>query len=793
MLDTNIGGIPDSARTGLTDEEAERRRQSGQGNEVEEHGGRSISSILRANIFTRFNAIITALAVVVLAVGDPIDAVFGLVMIINALIGIVQEIRAKRSLDAVQVLLIPSIGVRRNGELRDVAPEELVLGDVIEIEAGDQIPVDAELLVSTGLEVDESALTGESDPVPKAEADEILSGSFATSGTALACATRVGADSWAQQLTSEAKDFVLTESELRVGIDRLLWVISWMLPPLSLLLLYSQLQSNADLPDALVAAVAGVVALVPQGLVLLVSLALAIAVIRLARDKVVVQELPAVEGLARVDVLCVDKTGTLTTGELTLDLVEPVGCDPETFRNGLAALSLLDAARNATVGAIRRDLEIADPRWELTSVVPFSSVRKWSAAEFDGHGGWLLGAPEILLEGLDSTPVVRTIQSRVEELTAQSRRVLLVARAPSLAEDELPSGLEPAGLVALKEQVRPDAAETMDYFHRQNVAIRVISGDNPRTVSAVATELGIVGGSQNVDMRSIDSIEDISDDVVVFGRVRPEQKRDLVKLLQLQGHTVAMTGDGVNDIPSLKAADLGIAMDTATPATKAIAQLVLLDGRFDRLPNVVGEGRRVIANMELVSALFVTKTVYAALLVIAVGVAGVPFPFLPRHLSIIATVTIGLPAFALSFRSSDEPCRPGYLARVLHFAVPSGIFAAVSTFAAYWVVRSPIGDATLEEARTAAAITLTLSGLWILYRLVRPTDRRETLLIISLLVLFIIGLVPSPLSDFYALSLPPVRTTAVLAGVLVATIALLELVLDLLIPRFTALSGEGSK
>ena len=762
---------------GLTSAEAQERREAGQGNVTEERTARSFTSIIKANVLTRFNAIITSLAVVVLVFGDPVDALFGLVMVLNMVIGIVQEVRAKRSLDALQVLLVPSIAALRDGVLSQMEPEDLVLGDIIMVEAGDQIPVDGSLLDSTGLEVDESALTGESDPVPKPQGAEIFSGSVAVAGSALAEATRVGEDSWVHQLTREAKDFVLTESELRVGIDRLLRVVSWILPPLAALLVWSQLRSSATLGDGLIWAVAGVVALVPQGLVLLVSMALAIAVIRLGQKRVVVQELPAVEGLARIDVLCVDKTGTLTTGRLVVDELDPIGISEAEFRTGLASLAELDAARTATMDAIRPELETQDSRWRPEQIVPFSSVRKWSGATFGEHGSWVLGAPEILIDAMGDIEV-SDVAERVVALTNEARRVLLLAHSPIPLTDneQLPPKLEPVGLVSLKEEVRPDAAETMQFFRNQNVQIRVISGDNPRTVAAVAAEIGIPGAANHVDLRTVSALESIPEETTVFGRVLPEQKRDLVNLLKERGHTVAMTGDGVNDIPSLKAADIGIAMNTATPATKAIAQLVLLDGRFDRLPGVVAEGRRVIANMERVSSLFVTKTVYATVLALTVGVVGIAFPFLPRHLSLIAAVTIGVPSFALSFRSSNEPCRPGYLHRVLRFSIPAGLVASTATFASYWTVRSSLVDADLEQARTAATITLTVTGLWVLYRLIRPLDRFEATILGGMSTVFAVMLIPSPLSEFYALELPDSRTLAILLGVLSATIGILQMI-----------------
>ncbi len=763
---------------GLTTAEVLRRREDGLGNEVDERAARSLAGIVRANVLTRFNAIIAALTAVVLIFGHPVDALFALVMVLNSSIGIVQEVRAKRTLDALRVLVVPEVTVYRDGTLSTVPPADLVVGDVIELTVGDQIPVDGTVLTSSGLEVDESALTGESDPVAKPGGAEVLSGSHVVAGRATVEAVQVGAESWVQRLTREAKQFVLTESELRVGIDRLLRVIGWILPGASALLLWSQLGSESGLDEAVISTVAGVVSLVPQGLVLLISMTMAVAVLRLAENHVVVQELPAVEGLARVDVLCVDKTGTLTTGRLTVDGIEPVQANNSNgdgdLRSALAALAELDAARSATLDAIRPEVEADRPGWGLIREVSFSSERKWSGADFGPAGTWVLGAPEILLDACPGPTAA--VRERVDVLTGQARRVLLVARSrATFADETLPDDLVPVGLVSLKEEVRPDAAATMAYFAEQHVTIKVISGDNPRTVAAVAAELGIEGADRYVDLRTV-APADISPEAGVFGRVRPEQKRDLVAMLKEQGHTVAMTGDGVNDIPSLKAADIGIAMDTATPATKATAQLVLLDGRFDRLPAVVAEGRRVIANMERVSCLFITKTVYATLMIAVIAAVAVPFPFLPRHMSIVAALTIGIPGFALSFRRSDEPSRSGYLRRVLRFSVPAGCVAATLTLVAYGAARSSFGGAELGQARTIATITLTLTGLWILHRLARPIDRSTTLLFVVLLVGLAGMLVPSPLSTFYALPLPAWPVTAAVIAALVVMVGVIELV-----------------
>lgn len=774
---------------GLSTDEAEQRQSEGHANTVELASSRPLAAVVRANVLTRFNAIVLSLATLVLVFGDAIDAAFGLVSIINSGIGIVQEVRAKRSLDALTVLLVPRVAVVRDGRERSIAPSDVVLGDLVRLRSGDQVPVDGSVGIADGLELDESSLTGESEPQPKGPGDEVLSGSAVVGGTGLVTATRVGRDAWAHRLTDEARRFELTRSELRAGIDRILLVTGWLLPPLGALLFWSQTHSDVEISEGIVAAVAGVIALVPQGLVLLVSMAMAVAVVRLAKQRVIAQELAAVEGLARIDVLCVDKTGTLTTGRLTVDRIDAVDDRAEELRTGLAALAGLEAARSTTLDALRTHLDDVDTAsWEPDAVVAFSAAHKWSGATFVDRGSWVLGAPEVLLAEMGRSQH-QTIAAQVERLTDAALRVLLVGHSTaSLVGARLPADLRPVGIIALAEEVRPGAAETLAYFRAQGVAIKVISGDNPRTVAAVAENLGLVGAERYVDLRSVDVVEAIPAETAVFGRVRPEQKRELVRRFQAAGHIVAMTGDGVNDIPSLKAADIGIAMDTATPATKAVAQLVLLDGRFEHLPVVVAEGRRVIANMERVSSLFVTKTIYATILALVFGLSGSAFPFLPRHLTIVATITIGAPAFLMSFRAVDEPCRPGYLRRVLRFAAPAGLTAAGATIATFALMRSPLVGVELAEARTAATVSLTIVGLWILYRLARPFGRWERLLILASVASFAFTIAWPPSAELYALRLPGTAATAWLFAAVGGAIAALEVALRVVGSRWPELS-----
>lgn len=763
---------------GLTSAEVDRRTRAGQVNIVPDRTSRSLGEIVRSNLLTRFNFIITALAVVVLTVGEPADALFAIVMVVNTTVGVVQEIRAKRTLDRLRLLIAPVVTVRRDGRVRQIEPEAVVTGDVIVLAPGDQVAVDARVVETNGLEVDESALTGEADPVGKLVGDTVLSGSAVTAGEAVVVTEAVGTATWIHALVMQAKEYAPATSELRSGVDQILRMVAWVIVPLGALLVWSQLRSDQARDDAIISAVAGVVGLVPQGLVLLVSMALAVAVIRLAREHVVVQELHAVEGLARIDVFCVDKTGTLTTGTMDVESIDPIDLDVGMVEAALAAIAGNESNPTATLRVIAERVG-DDPGWTTAHRVPFSSTRKWSGSSFrstppwsDLDPTWVLGAPEVLLERVDAS-TRRSVMADVDAAAERAGRVVLLASSTSPMEsDTLPDDLTPAAVIVLTEQVRPDVGETMEFFHRQGVTVKVISGDSAVTAGAIATRLGLPGADRRVDMRSVDvtgpAFAELVDRTTVFGRVRPDQKRAIVDALQQAGHNVAMTGDGVNDIPALKRADIAVAVDTATSATKAISQLVLLDGRFDRMPHVVAEGRRVIANMERVSKLFVTKTVYAALFVLAIGFSGSVYPFLPRHISLVSELTIGIPAFMLSFRAADTATRPGYLRRVMRFAAPAGVAATVVTLSAYWLARTPMSGADLDEARTASTIALVAFGFWVLFVLMHPVDRLDLLLLAALVGAFVLSLTVAPIRDFYRLDWPPVdvlASTALTVGV----------------------------
>ncbi|HZZ52815.1 MAG TPA: HAD-IC family P-type ATPase, partial [Trebonia sp.] len=512
------------------------------------------------------------------------------------------------------VLSAPRVRVIRDGAPREVAVDELVADDLVDLRAGDQLTADGVVRASVGLEADESLLTGESEPVDKRAGDRLLSGSFVAAGSGGYQATGVGAEAYARKLAAQARRFTVVRSELVTGINQILRYVTWAIPPVAALLIISQLHTHQTVREGATSTVAALVGMVPQGLVLLTSITFGVAAVTLARRQVLVQQLPAVEGLARVDVVCFDKTGTLTDGTIVFDSLIRLD-DQAPAEAALGALAD-DPARNATLAAIGQ--AFPPPQgWARQDAVSFSSARKWSAATFAGHGAWVLGAPEIVLAGGQDG-----LLRRAADLAASGQRVLALARTTgSLDGQALPQGLHAAAFIVLAERLRSDISETIAYFAAQGVALKVISGDSPRTVSAVAARAGVPRAGDPIDARDLPEdtgpLATLLEERSVFGRVTPHQKESMIQALQARGHTVAMTGDGVNDVLALKLADIGVAMGTGAPATKAVAELVLLDNRFATLPGVVAEGRRVTANIERVANLFITKTVWATLLAVA--------------------------------------------------------------------------------------------------------------------------------------------------------------------------------
>ncbi|MBV8529518.1 MAG: HAD-IC family P-type ATPase [Candidatus Dormibacteraeota bacterium] len=744
---------------GLTAAEVAARRERGQTNATSERTSRSVAKILRGNVVTRFNLILGTLLVIILIVGQPQDAVFGVILISNTVIGIAQELRAKITLDRLAVLNEPHVRVVRDGAVQHVDVADLVLDDLVDLRAGDQIVADGVVQESTGMQVDESLLTGESEPVDKPAGVNVLSGSFVVAGSGRYQATAVGDDAYARKLTIKAQRFELAHSELIAGINRILRYVTFAIGPVALLTVVSQLHAHSNLRDALISTVAALVGMVPQGLVLLTSIAFGVAAVSLARRKVLVQQLPAVEGLARVDVVCFDKTGTITDGDITfaqlvtLDATAPVP----------AALGALadDENRNATLAAVAGHFP-PSATWTRSASVPFSSARKWSAATFDGQGTWVLGAPEIVLPAASASDV-----ERAAELASSGARVLVLTRTDAALHGEtLPAGQRPTAFVVCSEQVRPEAAAAIAYFKQQGVSPKLISGDSPNTVAAVAARVGVPGAEQPVDARHLpedpDALAAVLHERSVFGRVTPDQKQAIVTALQRRGHTVAMTGDGVNDALALKLADVGIAMGSGAPATKAVAEIVLLDSNFATLPGVVAEGRRVTANVERVANIFLTKTVWTTLLAVAVGILLLPYPFLPRHLTIIDALAVGFPAFFLALGSNLRRYVPGFIDRVLRFTIPAGIICAATILVVYLLLHAQA--LPLLQQRTAATITGLVLSLLVLLLLALPFTWWKVLLVAASLTGFALVFVVQPVRRFYALQLPP-------PGQLAATLA----------------------
>ena len=819
MSQTSTSRPVSEEHLGLSAAEVAERVREGRTNAYRVRTSRSAAAILRANVFTIFNAILATALVVVLAVGHWADALFGIVLILNTATGTIAEVRAKRALDRLAFLEAPTACAVRDGREVELDVADVVLDDVLRLRSGEQVPADAVVLTADGLEVDESILTGESDPVRPRAGDRVLSGTTVTAGTALVRATAVGADAYANRLAREARRYSVVTSELQVGTNRVLRWISWVIVPVALLLLWSQMRgtaiSAAGAPTgqwrpALVAAVAGVVGMVPQGLVLLTSVNFATASLTLARRRVLVQELPAVEVLARVDTLCLDKTGTLTTGRIALTdvladdgagrlvdataaLREPLlaltgGADPNATAKAVLEGLARQSAGTPADGDAPPGAEQVAPR--VHGAIAFSSRRKWSAAVLDEET-WLMGAPEIVLTGADGGA---ELLAHVQRLSTGGVRVVALARAqqPCARDDDgearLPGTRRAAGLVVLSEQVRPDAAQTLDYFRTQGVDVKIISGDNPTTVAAVAAKAGVAapdGGApvaldarelpaEAADPAALDELAEAVEGAQVLGRVVPEQKRALVQALRSRGRTVAMTGDGVNDSLALKDADLGIAMGNGAPATKAVARMVLLSGEFSALPGVVAEGRRVMANTERIASLFLAKTIYASLIAVVVAVTAIGYPFLPRQLTIVSSLTIGIPAFVLALAPNSRRYRSGFLRRVLTLAVPAGVVAGIATLAArQWLALERAGQA---QVTTGATLVLVVSGLALLTLTARPLLGWRLGLVVLMAGAALLGVLVPAVREFFVLAWPTPAAWLVIAVTGGAAVAGIEAV-----------------
>jgi cation-transporting P-type ATPase E len=730
----------------------------------EETSSRSTSSIVAGNVFTLFNAIIGVFFVLDLGLGLYADSLFGLIAVINSYIGIRQELKAKATLDELAVLVAPRARVVRDGATVEVLATEIVPGDVVHIEPGDQLVADGEAIASRGMTLDESMLTGEADGIRKGEGDRVLSGSFCVSGSGHYLVDAVREQSYAGQLAGEARAFRHPPSPLQREVNRVILASTYVMLPLAAILVLSLSISNTSLDEAAQTTTAGLVTLIPEGLVLLMSVTFAVAAVRLAKRDTLVQQMSASESLAAVDTICVDKTGTLTAGELRLAGVEfAAGTDAGAAEAALATFAASAGDRNRTLETIAA--RYPGQAGSVRAEVPFSSEWKWSGVALangsSGRGStYVMGAPDVLAEAgaLDLPP---DLARKLERETAAGRRVVAFGESgEALPADPVaakPPKLVPLALVVLEETLRPDAAATIAVIREQEVDLKLISGDARATVTAVAyavgvpREAGIVEGHELPD--DPERLGRIATENTIFCRIKPEQKKALVAALVAAGRYVAMIGDGVNDVPALKQARMAVAMGSGTQVTKGVADIVLLKDEFSRLPEAVAEGRRIARNIHRLGRLYLTKTVYAATLILLVAVPGFAFPFLPRHLTLAAFLTIGIPSFVLALAPSDGPLYRGRLLRALAaFAVPAGVATALGSILSFFLVDTVFGG-TLEAGRTAATTTLIVLGLSFVLLLERGPGR-EHIAIQSYMLAMVVGL-----AGLYAgiLAIPPLR------------------------------------
>jgi len=757
-----------TADQGLTSAEAERRlRKLGAPPET---SSRSVSSIVAGNVFTLFNAIIGVFFVLDLGLGLYADSIFGVIAIVNSYIGIRQELNAKATLDELAVLVAPRAKVVRDGATVELLATEVVPGDLVRVEPGDQLVADGEVTSSRGMTLDESMLTGEADGIRKADGDRVLSGSFCISGSGFYVVDAVREESYAGRLAGEARTFRHPPSPLQREVNRVIVVCTYLMLPLAVLLLVTLKLRNTSLDEAAQTATAGLVTLIPEGLVLLMSVTFAVAAVRLARRKTLIQQMSATESLASVDTICVDKTGTLTAGELRLAGVEVAeGVDRATAEAALGLFAASAGDRNRTLETIAARFPAEAGR--VGAEVPFSSEWKWSGVAVNGGAGgastYVMGAPDILAQA-GALTLPPGLARKLEEETAAGRRVVAFGESSEPLPDDPaeapPPRLAPLAVIVLEETLRPDAAETIAFIREQEADLKLISGDARATVTAVAYAVGVPRESGVVEGPDLpddpEQLQQVALRNTIFCRIKPEQKKALVEALVEAGRYVAMIGDGVNDVPALKRARMAVAMGSGAQVTKGVADVVLLEDEFSRLPEAVGEGRRIARNIHRLGRLYLTKTVYAATLILLVAVPGFAFPFLPRHLTMAAFLTIGIPSFVLALAPSDGPLYRGRLLRALAaFAVPAGVATALGSILSFFLVDTVAG-ASLEAGRTAATTTLIVLGLAFVLLLERGPGREHIAiqsymlaLVAGLGALYALILAAAPVRDFFEMTL----------------------------------------
>lgn len=708
---------------GLSNEEVLKRKEDGKVNYIPKAPSRTIWQIIRANLFTSFNAINLILATIIILAGSPKNSLFVGVIVCNTLIGVAQELRAKETLEKLSVVSMVKAKVLREGETKEIPASEIVLDDIIYLENGIQIMVDAEVVYSNGLEIDESMITGESDSISKKLKDNLYSGSFVVAGEGYARVTKIGKQTYSSILAEEAKKFKVINSELRNAINKIFKILIWIIIPVSILLTVAQLKATGnDWRSAMIGTVSGIIGMIPEGLMLLTSATFIVSIVKLGKHDTLVQELCATEVLARVDVLCLDKTGTITQGNLKLSDIRNIGSRSDKEIDEILSVLIHNLpSNNPTQKAILDKYTSYNNEVKCIKKVVFSSKRKWGGAKFEGLGTWVLGAPEIILK-----EKYNLIKGAVEEEAKKGKRVLLLANVCNdVLEDELTGKIESAALILIEDIIRKEAPEVLAYFEKQGVEVKIISGDSPITVSEVARRAGVNEWKNYIDAKELpddnDKFREIVRKTKVFGRVTPHEKKRIVKALQEDGHTVAMTGDGVNDVLALKTSDCGIAMANGSDATKAVAQLVLMKSDFSALPKVVEEGRKQIQNLERVSELFLSKTIFSIFVSVIASILLIEFPIDPIQLSLVGSCAIGIPGFFLALLPSTGKVEKGFLERVLTVSIPNGLILAIFTTSTFVIARHIGSDITYSK--TASLLLFAGISMMILIRVARPLTK----------------------------------------------------------------------
>jgi cation-transporting ATPase E len=770
---------------GLSNTEVQARIEKGQINKASSPNSKTVKQIIISNIFTLFNAINFGIFLLISSTGEFINTLFMGVIISNTLIGIIQEIRAKKILDKLKVLTSLTSKVIRDNTLNTIKSKDIVIDDICYLTSGDQITCDSIVLSSNELEVNESLLTGESEPIIKKSGDELLSGSFVVAGSGHAKVTKVGDASFAQQITSAAKKYKRAYSEILSILNKIIKGVTYIIIPSGILLFLSQyIRSKVTWQEAIISSSTGIIGMIPEGLVLLTTITFAVGIVKLAKKRTVIQELSGIEVLARVNVLCLDKTGTLTKGNLeVMDVLHLINDDtknkdflkkvnfPEhnnssfSVFNKKAISETLNALKdtNSTATALLHYFK-EDSTWQGTISVPFSSARKWSGVTFYDKHSYIIGAPDVLIKDPDSE-----ILKKANKYSLEGYRVILFCYSDALLSSSgLPDNLTPLSMILLLDEIRPEAKEALEFFSNNEVEIKIISGDNPGTVANVAQRLNLQNSDNYIDARTLptdmEELKKVVSENVIFGRVLPEQKKLLIKALQKNGNIVAMTGDGVNDVLALKESDCSIAMASGSEAAKNSSHIVLLDSDFTVLPKIVGEGRQIIHNIERVASLFLVKTTYSVLLSFFFIILGLSYPFFPVHQTLIGSATIGIPAFFLAMEKKQSRVKPGFLKKVLLTALPGGLIVTFNLLLTL-IIQNYL-SLSMAQTRLISVLVAGSTGLIILYKIAKPLNTFRRTILISMSLVFYLPI--ALFSNF--LKLPHITTESFLVVLILALI-----------------------